>query len=241
VAIACGEFHSLALKANGTVVAWGSNTNGVSTVPPGLNNVTAIAAGGRHSAALKADGTVVAWGENWEGQTTIPAGLNNVVAIAAGYLHTLALQADGKVVAWGSAGYAATNVPPGLDRVVAIATGITFSMAIKDDGTLVVWGFGGLLPADPKQVIAVDGGINYIIALIPDVLNTEVSLRNLALGNNLISYWPTSAEGYSLESTTDLTNPGSWTTVGVSPMVISGQNVVTNPVVGTQQFFRLKR
>ena len=57
MAIAAGEYHSLALKADGTVVAWGDNGYGQTTVPSGLSNVVAIAAGGYHSLALTAEGT----------------------------------------------------------------------------------------------------------------------------------------------------------------------------------------
>ena len=69
---------------SGTVVAWGGNDNGQTTVPDGLTRVTAIAGGGWHTAALKSDGTVVAWGDNQYGQTTVPTGLTGVTAIAAG-------------------------------------------------------------------------------------------------------------------------------------------------------------
>jgi hypothetical protein len=79
------------LKTDGTVVAWGYNGSGQTTVPPGLTGVTAIAAGDSHSLALKTDGTVVAWGDNWSGQTTVPPGLTGVTAIAAGNRHNLAL------------------------------------------------------------------------------------------------------------------------------------------------------
>jgi hypothetical protein len=51
-AIAAGAFHSLALKQDGTVVAWGDNGYGQSTVPAGLSGVTAIAAGYDHSWAV---------------------------------------------------------------------------------------------------------------------------------------------------------------------------------------------
>jgi alpha-tubulin suppressor-like RCC1 family protein len=37
VAVAAGAYHSLALKADGTVVAWGDNTYGQRNVPAGLN------------------------------------------------------------------------------------------------------------------------------------------------------------------------------------------------------------
>ena len=64
VSVAGGTAHSLALKADGTVVAWGDNSHGQSTVPTGLTGVMAIAAGAYHSLALTTAGTVVAWGDD---------------------------------------------------------------------------------------------------------------------------------------------------------------------------------
>jgi alpha-tubulin suppressor-like RCC1 family protein len=49
---AAGESHSLALKADGTVTAWGWGFCGQSTVPSGLSGVNAVVAGGEHSLAL---------------------------------------------------------------------------------------------------------------------------------------------------------------------------------------------
>ena len=80
------------LTQGGTVVAWGDNGNGQTTVPAGLGGVVAIAAGEYHTVALKQDGTVVAWGKYSSGQTTVPAGLSGVVAIAAGQYHTVVLK-----------------------------------------------------------------------------------------------------------------------------------------------------
>src|SRR5437667_5582436 len=77
-AIASGdEYTFLALKTDGTVVAWGQNSYGAASVPPGLSNVVAISQSS-HSLALKSDGTVAAWGQNSEAQLAIPAGLSNV-------------------------------------------------------------------------------------------------------------------------------------------------------------------
>ena len=91
-------YHCLALKADGTVVAWG--VDWASATPPAdLNGVVAVAAGQVQSLAVKTDGTVVAWGA-WYDQWTVPAGLSGVVAVAAGALHHLALKGDGTVVAW---------------------------------------------------------------------------------------------------------------------------------------------
>ncbi|HLP75284.1 MAG TPA: hypothetical protein VK327_00060, partial [Candidatus Paceibacterota bacterium] len=136
VAVAAGHEFSLALKANGRVVGWGSNIYGESTVPAGLSNVVAIAAGFRHSLALKNDGTVVAWGGNDFGQCDVPPGLSNVTAITAGDWHSLALKSDGTVMAWGKNWYGDLDVPGGLSRVTAIAAGEWHSVALTLQGPI---------------------------------------------------------------------------------------------------------
>jgi hypothetical protein len=90
-AIACGWFHSLAIKSNGTVVVWGDNTFGQTNAPAGLTNATSIAGGNAHSLSLESNATMVAWGNNYFGQTNFPPGLIQVLAIAAGGYHSLAV------------------------------------------------------------------------------------------------------------------------------------------------------
>lgn len=138
VAVSAGAFHSLALKANGTVAAWG--VYGQSLVPPSLSNVVAISSGGFHNMALKADGTVVCWGYNFYGECTPPAGLTQVKAIAAGSYHSLALKADGTVVAWGNNIAGQSTVPAGLQHVKGIAAGAYHSIVCLENGTVTGWG-----------------------------------------------------------------------------------------------------
>ena len=128
VAIAAGDVHILALRADGTVVGWGAGLindpsdgidYGQSIVPANLSNVVAIAAGFAHSLALRADGTVVAWGDNTYGETTIPTGLSNVVAIAAGDGYSLFLTATLTEGSGGSGGlsFVGAQIP---DRVATL-------------------------------------------------------------------------------------------------------------------------
>jgi alpha-tubulin suppressor-like RCC1 family protein len=139
IAIAAGDSHGLALKDDGTVVAWGAGVpeynSGQANVPQGLSNVIAIAAGRLHSLALKDDGTVVAWGYNYSGQLNVPSGLSNVVAISAADLHSLALKSDGTVVGWGDR----ANVPASLSNVVAISAGVQRDHVLTADGRVGDW------------------------------------------------------------------------------------------------------
>jgi hypothetical protein len=148
-AVAAALGHSMALKSDGTVIAWGCrfNDHGQCGVPSGLTGVTAIAAGSYHSLAVKSDGTVVAWGCGGvtnSGQCSVPGGLVGVTAIAAGNGSSLALKSDGTVVSWGCAGGLSgqCNVPAGLSDVTAIVVAQAQSLASKSDGTVTAWGCG---------------------------------------------------------------------------------------------------
>src|SRR5262249_10259053 len=125
-AIAAGTFHSLAVKADGSVWAWGSNssnqvspTGGSSATPLQVvtgalagTSVVGVAAGASHSLALGANGSVYGWGGNGLHQlgssTTTPepnpiaiTGLTSIVAIASGTNHNIALASNGAVFTWG--------------------------------------------------------------------------------------------------------------------------------------------
>jgi alpha-tubulin suppressor-like RCC1 family protein len=122
--IAGGNFGSLAAKSDGTVWAWGLNSNGqlgdgttIDRTAPvqvsGLSDVLSVsAAESNYSLALKSNGTVFAWGWNGYGvlgdgtsterHTPVQvSGLSGATAVSAAYAHSLALKSDGTVWAWG--------------------------------------------------------------------------------------------------------------------------------------------
>ena len=120
IAVSAGARHSLALRADGTVWAWGQNTHGqigigtfgtqqkTAIQVPGLGGVTAISAGGFHSVALETGGaeagSLWTWGQNTYGglgdgtterRATPLKVMDDVRAVFGAAYHTLALRPGG--------------------------------------------------------------------------------------------------------------------------------------------------
>jgi hypothetical protein len=79
------------MRADGSVVSWGWNEDGVMTPPPDLYGVAGISAGAWHNVARKFDGTVVAWGRDSCGATDVSSVFGNLYTVSAGANHNLAL------------------------------------------------------------------------------------------------------------------------------------------------------
>jgi len=139
--IAGGGYHTVAIKTDGTLWAWGHNANGqlgggptgtlgiVHTSSPvqvgSLTNWKQVSAGNFHMVAIKTDGTLWAWGHNSSGQlglidivhrsSPVQVGsLTNWKLVAGGYYHTAAIKTDGTLWSWGRN----TNGQLGLQDIV---------------------------------------------------------------------------------------------------------------------------
>jgi hypothetical protein len=171
VAMAGGDYHSIALHHDGTIVAWGYNGDGQTNVPTNAARYITIAAGVAHNLAVTDSGSIVAWGLNDAGQCNVPASLtNSVVAVAAGDSHSLALLSTGTVVGWGGNSFGQISIPEGLAAVQAIAAGREDSLALLNNGTVVVWGYNAngqaSPPANLSNVMAIAAGYLHSAALM---------------------------------------------------------------------------
>jgi alpha-tubulin suppressor-like RCC1 family protein/uncharacterized protein YjdB len=129
--VAAGNFHSLSIKEDGGLWAWGYNLDGqlglgdgsygtdryVPTRVGADTDWVSVSAGGypnfgAHTMALKVDGSLWAWGEGpfgalGLGNTTrryVPTRVgadSDWATVAAGSTHSLAVKADGGLWAWG--------------------------------------------------------------------------------------------------------------------------------------------
>ena len=192
IAISSGVYHTLALLSNGSINAWGSNSNGqlgnnttaTNNIPTNVLNITnaiKISAGNDHSLALLSDGSIKAWGLNSSGQlgdnTIIQknsaitvSNINTAIEIAAGETHSLALLSDGTVMNWGN-NILIPALVSNLNNVIAIsAGGSNNSLALLNDGTIMSWTVGNTptLINGITNAIDIASGSNFSLALLSD-------------------------------------------------------------------------
>jgi len=177
--VAAGEAHSLALKADGTLWAWGNNRSGqlgnttnLGTDDPNptptqvAGTYARVAAGPEHSLAVRADGSLWAWGSNVAGQlgSSTPNKLDSATPLqvpgtytqaSGGFYFSIGLRADGSLWSWGynyfgqlgnSIGLGVGNPAPNPTPAQVAGTwkqaitGNSHTMALKADGSLWAWG-----------------------------------------------------------------------------------------------------
>ena len=179
--LAAGSGHSLLVRADGLLYAWGSNGDGqLGDGSTGSRAVPGVVAGGG-----------------------APAG-THFCQVAGGTFHTLALAATGRLYAWGRNNYGqlgdnsttsrlapvalAQGAAPADTRFTQVSAGVDHSLALAADGTLYAWGFNaygqlgdgtattrpapvavalGAAPAGTRFVQVAAGG-NFSLALAAD-------------------------------------------------------------------------
>ncbi|HCC07805.1 MAG TPA: hypothetical protein DEP72_06585 [Clostridiales bacterium] len=166
--ISAGEFHTVALKSDGTVYGWGNNGEGelgdgttINRKTPvkvlgvegngNLTGICQISAGKYHTVALKNDGTVYGWGNNGDGELGDGTIIERYTPV--------------QVLGVGGVEY--------LTGVSQISAGGYHTVALKSDGTVYSWGSNAngqlgdntIIQRDtPVQVLGV-GGSEYLTGI----------------------------------------------------------------------------
>lgn len=221
VRVAAGSRHSLAVKTDGTVWAWGRNAYGQlgngATSPAaiatpqkvqGLDNVAAVAAGEGHSVAIQQGGVLWAWGGNGSGQLGTNTSQNSYVPVRimdgvvkadAGPSYTMALRADGTLWIWGSAGSMGygngrnSSYRPTqiMSNVKDFSAGSSAIAVVTNDGELVVWG--------ARSAIGIKGsGLDFINdPVVEDATTVASGVESVSVGSDYIMYVTTSGALYA--------------------------------------------
>jgi len=105
---------------------------------------------------------------------------------------------------------------------------------------------GLILSGNTLYGTAVVGGSSGNGTVFSLSLPVPPQLSIIPSGDNVILTWPTNAagfdySGFTLQSTTNLGSSAVWITNSPPPVVVNGRNTVTNPISGTQQFYRLSQ
>ena len=185
--IAAGGYHTVARRANGTVVATGYAKQGQCSVSD-WTDIISVAAGTNHTVGLKTDGTVVAVGDNESGQCSI-SDWTDILSIAAGAHHTIGLKTDGTVVAVGNNKDGQCDVS-GWTDIVAIAAGFRHTVGLKADGTVVAVGDhknGRCDVSEWTDITAICAGYYHTVGLRADGTVFATGYKNDAQCN--VSGW----------------------------------------------------
>ena len=141
-----GQFYTAAIKTDGTLWSWGSNSDGQlgvynttdSNTPVqtfiGGTNWKQVACGYLHTAAIKTDGTLWTWGYNAYGQLGVNdtarrctpvqtfVGGTNWKQVACGSQHTAAIKTDGTLWTWGRNLYGQLGINDTNNRTTPVTT-----------------------------------------------------------------------------------------------------------------------
>ena len=182
--LAAGSSHTVALKADGTVVA-NNKYKYLQCDVSDWKDIVAISIAA-HAVGLKVGGTVVATVSNAKGDVS---DWTDIVAISAGYSHTVGLKADGTVVATGKNGDGQCDVS-NWTGIVAIDAGSNHTVGLKADGTVVTTGKNGDGECDVSDwtdIVAISAGKRHTVGLKAD--GTVVAVGWNKYGQCNVSGW----------------------------------------------------
>jgi alpha-tubulin suppressor-like RCC1 family protein len=242
IAIAAGSAFSMALKDDGTLWTWGSNSQGElgdgSTTDrsapaqvSGLSDIVQIAAGHNHALAMTSDGTVFSWGKNadaqlGDGTTTNQLspvqisgpGMNwrvpaPILSLASGLYSTDQSVTVTIVDPDATLRYTTTGVDPTSSDATVTSGG---SIAIQQSQTLKV---SGWRTGSPTSVVVAR---SYELKVVTPVLTPGSG----AYGSSQSVSMSTTTSGTTIRYTTDGTEPTSSSTSYASAVSVPDTQTV---------------
>ncbi len=158
LAVNAGGNHSCAIRSDGLLGCWGSDSNGQlgngdlgdRTAPVRTTNVTdwkRLSTGTNHTCAYRGTGTLYCWGKNDARQSVETSssesfqtpqryvGIYDWRTIAAGDRHTCAIRATGRIYCWGDQKAPSTGTPAGTKPPAQVLDLRRWKITIPVDGS----------------------------------------------------------------------------------------------------------
>ena len=172
VQVSSGPGHTVAIKSDGSLWAWGDNSrgklgigtdNGLSNIPVRVGqafNWAKVAVGLFHSTAIKSDGSLWTWGENNYGSLGdgTQTNRNAPVLISSNNIN------------WSN-----------------IATGADYNIATKTDGSLWAWGYNVYMELGDGTSIQRLSPVPITAPTSPPIYDECSNATKLTIGDNLYS------------------------------------------------------
>ncbi len=205
--LSAGFSHSLAIKSDGTLWSWGSNSNGQlgdgSTIDRNVpiqigtaNNWLKIAAGYNYTLGIKTDGTLWAWGVNNSNQlgdgtktdryTPVQIGTTaDWKIVTAGLTHALAIKTDGTLWAWGDNILGGLGIGNSSSKAIPTKVGTATNwvkIAAKNYYSLAIKTDGTLWSWGNNSSGQLGDGTTTN-KLVPTQIGTSSNWKNIEIGN----------------------------------------------------------